>query len=177
MQMKRILSITIKHHVDEDPDTSDLGQYTDSYDPHYFDREQGKMLKTLERDKNYKIPNKGREYRFFIPCAGGEEPTKGNRTNPLYVRYGKQDLDRMEGLCKGDWTYIGISAEARVQTGSDVVQLIHSGGLWGIESDSEEAYLTRVEEEELAGLQRELEAIGFTDAEVGAVEVERKGFL
>ncbi len=166
---RKILGMTIEHLLDDCPDTSCLGKYTDEYDEHYFDREHGKMLKTLEREKDYEIPNRGREYRFFIPYAGGEEPG-----TPRYIKYGKQDLARMEGLCKGDWAYVGIVATARVQTGTDIVQKIHSGGLWGIESDAGAEYHTEIEEIELKALRAELVAIGFIEEYIDTVEIERK---
>ena len=166
---RKILGIRIEHLCDESPDTSTIGQYTDEYQDHHFDRARGKMLKTLEREKDYEIPNKGREYRFFIPYAAGEEPG-----SPTYIKYGKQDLARMEGLCRGDWFYIGIVATARVQTGTDIVQKIHSGGLWGIESNAGEDYHTEIEQEELKALREELKAVGFTEATIDRVEVERK---
>ena len=163
-----ILSIKVTHQIDPDADTSHMGRYTDEYDPFYFDRREGKMLKTLERDPGYSVPDKGREYRFFAPEAGGEKPG-----TPRYIRYGKQDLARMEGLSKGDWWYIGVIAKAQVQLGdSDIVQVITSGGLWGVESDSGK-YIEEVEEEELSSLKKELEAIGFTAEEIDAVKVER----
>lgn len=166
---KRILGIRVEHLCDESPDTSTIGEYTDEYQPHHFDRARGKMLKTLEREKDYEIPNKGREYRFFIPYAGGEEPG-----SPTYVKYGKQDLARMEGLNRGDWVYIGIVATARIQTGTDIVQKIHSGGLWGVESNAGDQYHTEIEEEELKALREELKALGFAEEYIDTIEVERK---
>ncbi len=165
---RRILGITVQHLCDESPDTSTIGEYTDEYQDHHFDRARGKMLKTLEREKDYEIPNRGREYRFFIPYAGGEEPG-----TPHYIKYGKQDLARMEGLCRGDWCYIGIVATARIQTGTDIVQKIHSGGLWGIESNAGAEYHTEIEEEELRALREELKAVGFAEEYIDTVEVER----
>jgi len=155
---RRILSVTIKHEPDVHPDTSYIGEYSDLPDPYFFDRTEGKMLKTLERDKNYEIPEPGREYRFFKPYAGEEEP--GTR---LYIKYGKQDFDRMEHLEKGNWYFMGITAEARVHLGSDIVQRIHSGGLWGIESDSGEAHIKEAEQGEMGALRDQLKAIGFAE--------------
>lgn len=56
---------------------------------------------------------------------------------------------------------IGIIAKAEIwNPDTQTVQTIHSGGLWGIESDSGD-YLGEVALDELAGLCRELEALGF----------------
>jgi hypothetical protein len=105
------------------------------------------------------------EFRYFnssfnyVNKAG--EPTDG--LTPEDVRkYVRQDYERMEGLNAGDWCFMGIRAEAQVQTGSDVVQRITSGGLWGVESDSDHAYITSVEKEELSALRTELKALGFS---------------
>jgi hypothetical protein len=71
----------------------------------------------------------------------------------------------MESLNNGQWSYIGISAQAEVLTNTDklsTVQRITSGGLYGIESDSDRVYLESVEKEELESLKAELSAIGFS---------------
>jgi len=165
--MKKILSIKVEHHIDEFRDHSHIGEWTDEHDDYHFDRREGKMLKTLERDPNYTVPDKGHEYRFFKPYAGGEKPGTSR-----YIRYGKQDLARMEELERGDWHFIGVGAVARVKLRGDLVQSITSGGLWGIESDSENGHIKEVEQEELSELKRELVAVGFTEGEIDAVEVE-----
>lgn len=166
--MKKIIDIKIVHKVDEDPDTSFIGEYTDEHDPFHFDRHERKMLKTLERDPDYFIPPKGREYRFFKPYAAGLKPGASR-----YVRYGKQDLERMESLNRGDWWFIGIKAVATIQLSGTMVQEITSGGLWGIESNDTD-YHKEVEWEELGWLRKELIAAGFTEEEIDAVDVEEE---
>ena len=168
MATREIVNIKVVYLVDENPDTSFLGEYTDEYDPCYFDCEGGKMLRTLERDKDYEIPSKGQDYRFFKPYAGGEEPG-----TPRYVRYGKQDLDRMEGLSRGLWHFLGIRADAVVKLGDgDLCQKITSGGLWGVESDSDPCHFKEVEDDEFSALRRELIAAGFSEEQIDAVEVD-----
>ena len=165
----KILDVTVKHTVDSDPDTSWIGKYTDDLRPGVIVRQESEFYEKLpaemERDTDGRflckgspdVPDRGREYRGFIPYAGGEKV--GTK---LYYKYGMQDFERMESLCNGTWCFLGISAEARVQLNSDVVQTIHSGGLWGIESNATE-YHVEVEQEELSALRKELESIGFTD--------------
>ena len=70
--MKRILSIKTVHVVDESPDTSFLGKYTDEWGEFHFDREQGKMLKTLERDRSYEMSARGREGGSLVNTRGTE---------------------------------------------------------------------------------------------------------
>jgi hypothetical protein len=103
------------------------------------------------------------EYRYF---NGVVENYKGE--TPEKIReYVLRDYERMERLQRGDWCYIGIRAEAEVlipssSEGASIVQEITSGGLWGIESDSDASYLKEVEGEELSELRKQLYAVGFS---------------
>jgi hypothetical protein len=99
-----------------------------------------------------------REYRYFNP---NHENYKGLPEEEIR-KYCRQDFDRMESLNNGSWCFMGIRAEARVQTGSDIVQEITSGGLWGIESDSGKEHIEETIREELANLKTELLALGFS---------------
>lgn len=96
-----------------------------------------------------------REYNFFLPYAGGEEPGSKN-----YQEYGKQDFKRMEGLNNGDWSFVGIIAKAEIVTGLGTLQTIRSGGLWGIESDAG-PYIDEIGKEQIEELKEELIALGF----------------
>ncbi len=80
---------------------------------------------------------------------------------------------RREQLDRGAFSYIGIYATAEVmvcpglgQMGRHEVQDIRSGGLWGIEDDSNPAYLMDVAQEELDDLREQLEALGIPAEEV-----------
>jgi len=101
------------------------------------------------------------ELRYFnanVENYKGETPEQIRQ----YVRY---DYERMERLNRGDWCYVGIRAEAEILVPSDGVSLaqeITSGGLWGIESDSDESYFAEVGAEELAELRTQLSGIGFS---------------
>ncbi len=189
--MKRIASVTIKHILDESPDISFLGKYTDTLEPGVIVRDlenfYEKLPAPMERDVDgkflgkgtpYDLPARGREYRGFIPYAGGEE--KGTRN---YYRYGMQDFKRMESLNNGSWYLIGIRAEAEIQTseneGKDwLINRVSSAGLWGIESDSDESYFKEVAQEELAQLEKLLLELGFTAEEIKSAfeKAETKGF-
>ena len=127
-----------------------------------------------------------REYRYFNPSfnyvdkAGKPLP----ENTPEDVRkYVKQDYERMESLYAGNWSFIGIKAKAEIQIGSSrgvtsagnavyIPQTIHSGGLWGIESDSEESYLRSVEQEELSDLRTQLYELGFSKRAIAAAVKE-----
>jgi hypothetical protein len=68
---------------------------------------------------------------------------------------------RLERLGQGDWHFIGIIATAEIVSAHGVTQTIRSGGLWGIESDSDKNYLWTEEQTQLRELKQELQALGF----------------
>lgn len=125
-----------------------------------------------------------REYRYFNPSFNYVDKN-GNalpKNTPEDVRkYVAQDYARMERGNAGDWCLIGIRAEAEYSVGTSrngyLAQEITSGGLWGIESDSEESYLKSVEDEELIDLSVQLKGIGFSGRAIAAAfkNVEREG--
>ena len=91
------------------------------------------------------------------------------------IVYMAQDEHRLQEYYEGKWHMLGISAEATVliPAGSEPptykIQKITSGGLWGIESDSNEEYLKQVEKEqvdELRGYLRILNVKGADEIEV-----------
>ena len=110
-----------------------------------------------------------REYRYFNPV---HENYKGLEEAEIR-QYCKQDYERMEAYNNQQWCFVGIRAEAKikVQTGQSkysrefdplLNQTITSGGIWGIESDSDKYYFAGVEAEELSELRKTLEALGFS---------------
>lgn len=101
------------------------------------------------------------EYRFFNGCVSNY---KGLPEEEIR-KYILQDYARMESLHRGNWFYMGLRAEAEVFVPcgqSSISQGITSGGLWGIESDSDKAYIADIEKEELAELRKQLSALGFS---------------
>jgi hypothetical protein len=116
-----------------------------------------------------------REFRYFNPSRNynGEKPED-------IRKYVAQDYARVEDLNACGWCFIGIRAEAEYSVGESrngyLGQDITSGGLWGIESDSEESYFTSVENEELADLAVQLKGIGFSGRAIASAfkNVERK---
>jgi len=110
------------------------------------------------------------EYRYF---NGYVEKYKGETPEDIR-KYVRQDYDRMESLNRGDWCFLGVSAESEIVLGN-VCQTITSGGLWGIESDSGSDYFAEIEQEQLAELREQLHAIGFSKRAISAAfkNVER----
>lgn len=136
--MKRIAKITIKQIADDCPDLSYLGDYSNSAHEGAIDRQANGDC--------------GRgEYRFF---------------NPANPEYAEQEYQRMEAYHRGSWCCIGIRAEAVIQTSDGVCNSISSGGLWGIESDSDDRYLEEIAREELAALRGTLAELGFSADEI-----------
>jgi hypothetical protein len=86
------------------------------------------------------------------------------------VSYLEQDgfEDRLQAYRNGLFGYVGVVAHATVQLGGDLTQQVHSGGLWGIESDSDGSYLAEVAKAELGELRKELHVIGFSKRAIAA---------
>lgn len=146
--MIKLDAVRIRQEEDDCPDFSYLGEWTDDLKPGIIIRKYGQFYEKLSDDTE--IPEKGREYRGFLPYAGGEEVGTED-----YYKYGLQDWNRMEDYGKTWWHY-NIYAEADVVV-NGVCQKIRSGGLHGVESDSDEAHFREVREEELHVLKKILE--------------------
>lgn len=137
-QPKRIESVKIRNMIDDSPDTSWIGEYSDHWAENAIDRkERGDMG--------------SREFRYFHPAT----------------EYGEQDYQRMESFNSGQWFFIGIRAEAEVVV-NGTIQRITSPGLWGIESDSGRDYFAEVAQEELAQLRDILAEMGFSARQINA---------
>lgn len=195
MKKNHIEKVWIERQIDEYPDTSFIGEYTDKKSDWVICRHCGEFIAIAEKpneraeeiddeivdleneeyyDENvnhtgeiealkkelaglelHECPHTNREFNFFQPYAGCEEEGSEN-----YQKYGKQDFLRMEGLNSGSWYFMGIIAKAEIRTESGTIQVVRSGGLWGIESDSG-TYLDEVGKDELENLRLELSALGF----------------
>ena len=205
MKKNHIERVWIERQIDEYPDTSFLGEYTDKkedwsicrhcgefvaiaekpngraeeIDDEIVDLENDALYNKTENDEQaekevaeieakidilknelenldlHECPNSKREYNFFKPYASGEPEGSEN-----YQKYGKRDFERIESLNNGNWYFMGIIAKAEIRTGSGTVQVVRSGGLWGIESDSGN-YLDEIGKDELENLRLELSALGF----------------
>jgi len=133
----RVEKITIKHTLDEQPDLSYLGEYSNTPGEHCIDRqERGDM-------------DRG-EYRYFNLGCGDPE-------------YLEQDYARMKACDDGLWCMLGIVAEAQVSysigNGSKRLETLTSDGLWGVESDSDKE-LDVIDQEELDDLRECLKQFG-----------------
>lgn len=148
---RRILKVTIRREIDECPDLSWIGEYSNR---------PGDEDKTIDRKERGDC---GRlELPYFIATNSAADTG-----NPESV---DQDYRRMEDYGNG-WVMVGVWIEAEVTVaecgrGSSVIQRIRSGGLWGIESDSSDEFFAEVEAEEFTQLRAELSAMGFSKSAI-----------
>ena len=139
----RINKVTIIQELDESPDLSYLGHYSNSPE--------------TKRKDEYAIKreNPGRgEYEYFI--AENVEGTPAQQK-----KYALENYKRMQDIDSGDTPVIGVHAEAEIVV-DNTIQRISSGGLWGIESDSGKQYIEEIENDELDNLNRQLSALGIS---------------
>lgn len=154
----KIENIIVEHILDEYADTSFIGEYTDKLEAGVIIRNCSKFYEDCsdeEIEEAYENRPGRNEYIGFKPYAGGEQVGTKN-----YKEYGKQDYKRIEQLNKGNFCFIGIKAKANIYfeyKGYNQYQEITSGGLWGIESDSDKSYIEEVEKQELEDLKTQLE--------------------
>jgi len=146
---REIERVTLAAHVDESPDLSWIGAYSDK---------PGPAAKT-------KICHDGsdrRTFRYFISA---------NAENRAHAH---EDWRRMEAYNRGDWWMVGVYATATIrltdERGTSHTQTLRSPGIWGIESDSDPSFLNETGREEWTMLKADLSALGFTDAELDAVD-------
>lgn len=148
--MKKINKIAIKRIPDYDADLSFLGT---------FDSEK-KSEFAIEHE-----PDDHRTHNWFNP---------GNAENK---KDAQKDYERMMEYERGSWRMIGIRAEAEtaldIGAGNWKIDHLTSGGLWGIEDDSEEKYIKEVEDEQLEELKGYLLEYGFTQEQIDSAEIIR----
>jgi hypothetical protein len=147
---KRILKVTIKHLSDDlqhEQAEDSIGTFDNEAKSEY-------AIELREPCRGYRYEG----YKFYNGPVGnylGIEPDE-------IRKYIAQDFERMKSFNAGEWSYIGISAEAEVQLMTHgTIQRVTSGGLWGIESDSGD-YLDEVGKEQLDELRTQLHAMGFS---------------
>lgn len=120
--------IDVKSEYDNSPDTSYLGEYTDNPSGWYIDRKTGNLYhddKCIRKKITGNDWERG-QYRYYVyPWEKG--------TIEAVIR----DYSRLESINRGDVSFIGIIVTVHlegVELGFD--------SLWGIESDSDEDYIS-----------------------------------
>lgn len=116
--------IIVKHEIDEYPDLSFLGKFSDN---------PGK----------YPIKHNGSRgsYHYF------------NADNVENMTQAKENYNEMMRFENNDIFMMGIKAYAVINIPTDnnswIIQHITSGGLWGIESNSDKDYIKTIESEQI----------------------------
>lgn len=195
--MKRIHKVVVKRMVDTDPDTSYLGEYSNTAKGEFaIDRKHNDDCPRFWA--NADIPEDARECdccaigsrempyfnpasveKFdpaakWIPASLKDVGKRREYWREAMEKNARQDYERVESLQRGSWYYLGIMAEATllVPSGPErtdgIIQHITSGGLWGIESDSEADFLAETEQEQLGELREQLHALGFSKRAIAA---------
>ena len=181
---KRIQKIEVKRIEDTNPDTSYLGNYASKPTSEFsLDRDHAEDCPRFWANDD--IPDDAREcdcsgtrhrntYRYFNP--GSVEPfdpaaswipadrapaDKESFWRETMRENARKDYARMEALQREEWGFLGIQARAEIIL-DGVCQTITSGGLWDIESDSDDSYFRQVEHEELTSLRGILHTMGFS---------------
>jgi len=135
MPQPRIDSIKIKMEHDTDPyhALENLGTWSDT-------PEEG-AIDVRPMDAN--------RFRYF---------------NPAISEYAKENLARIRAYERGEWYVHGVSADAVVSypEGEHIRRLttFTSGSIGGVESDSDDAYIHTLAEEQLADLRDHLAVFG-----------------
>lgn len=160
---KRILSIELKHIDDTNPDTSYLGEYSNTSNGEFS------ISRSIPGQYHYFNPGSVEPFNSaacWIP-ADREPADKEKFWRDTMRENARLDYERMEAYYHDEWGFISIRAQAEVVIGG-VCQFITSGGLYGIESDSNKSYFREVEREELNQLRGILHELGFSKRAIAA---------
>ena len=148
--MKKINRIIVRHLIDENPDLSHLGKFSDT---------AGEFAIKHSRE-GYG------EYKYF------------NADNVEDMKQAKQNYKLMIDYNNGVWGMIGIRAEAEIITGKKdcgLINTIKSGGLWGISNDCDDSEFKSIEEEQVDELKDVLRKLGFSKLQVEKAKIEVEG--
>lgn len=131
------------------------------------------------------------DYEYFVPSRNHVPHRRANWSGVSLDKiapytsfrkadyaYALMDWSRAEDFLHGLWCMSGIEALAVIETGRVTVrgnekvfrgtspqERIRSAGLWGIESDSDPAYIRTIVLDELSDLQAALKRLGLKDYE------------
>ena len=92
-------------------------------------------------------------------------------------RYMAEDKARLDNY-GNTWGMMGIMAEATVKypigQGNWRLETLTSGGIWGVETDSDNHYIQQLEHEELADLKSHLQTFNVSVRGFGHIPIEHK---
>jgi len=152
-----IRKIEIREVPDDCPDLSYLGNFTDEYTEGAIDLHEERITTTSWSP------------RYFVPAYSEAERIKDMREDgtgrPMKTIRNLAHLacidDARRVLSHGDgWYMMGVTAEAEVtyetEAGHLRITKFDSGGIWSVESDSDQGHLDEIRNEELDDLKRHL---------------------
>lgn len=146
--MKKIAEITVIRGIDNDPDLSYLGKYTNKW-------EKGAISIVKRND----------EIEFFIPA----NPEYGQQDLKRMEKYNNRKWCMMYVKAK---TKILTSRDVIIW----LTHTVSSGGLYGIESDATDKDFREIAMDQLSELHFVLEELGFNKQEIDAIEVKYENF-
>jgi hypothetical protein len=169
-QTKRILKIEVKRMLDESPDTSWMGEFSNHADTQFAIDHQART--GSNRVKQWFNPGTIEDFRPDADWIKGRTAQERRQYwHDAMLKNAEQDYKRMCALNDGEFEFIGIGAKAEIVIGN-ICQKVTSGGLWGIESDSDASYLTEIEQEQISELRGVLHEIGFSKRAISAAVKE-----
>jgi len=152
--MKRIHQVTIITKQDDYNGEDTIGTFDNEPKSEY-------AIELTEYLRGYRYEG----YKFYNAPV---ENYKGLDAEEIR-KYVQQDYERMQSYNAGEWDYVGVFARATMQlVENGPIQVLTSGGLWGVESDCEEYVNNEVAKDELADLRGQLHAIGFSQRVISA---------
>ena len=134
--------------------------------------QEGKHLVSIEAET---MEEENPDLSYLTEYQGGsagetytdEKGKKHTITKVQEAKWRQQDKDRLESYGR-TWWHIGVKAEAIIYV-EGVRQIITSGGLWGIESDSNEKYIEEEKNTQIKELEEILLSLGFTKKQIEEV--------
>jgi hypothetical protein len=85
-----------------------------------------------------------------LKCSTEWAANNYDTNDPDLAKYFKHDKARYEAWLRDEWTYVGVCVDIRLNTASnwaDGGPVVGRASVWGIESDSDQAYLKQTEDE------------------------------
>ena len=148
--------------------TEDLGEYENS------EIRINQLLARIEKIKNsgpLNYPERNRNHYYFFEAFGSGELT-GSK---LYREYALRDFEEMEKLQNGDFQFLIVWIEARIQiTTNGPIQTITSGSLGGIDSRMKKDEMQEIIDAQKKDLFDQLSKIGFSEKQLSEIEIEEE---
>lgn len=167
-QAKRILKIELQRIDDPDPDTSYLGTFSSHPDTQFAIDHRERLahsprlgLQSPTQTLQWFNPATVEDFNSNATWIPATVENKRQYWHDAMTKNAQRDYRRMRAFLREAFGYIGIRASAEIVIES-TCQTIRSGGLWGIESDSNKGYLSSIEQEQLSELRGILHELGFS---------------